>query len=605
MKTFWSTERVPAALWVCLVLLVALCGVSLSSRYKVEQANKAVGLVVESDVVRQLAAAENMTAPEAFALLKKKGINGLVMGEETVAMLEAEGYVSFMPGGIGVRKEALERVEAALQVQYPQVKKVSEDLGYTLFDLNGVSKPSLRAMMVGVDRFGAGMASWAQVFAVVRIPNPDSARNHVVSWLVEEAQGVSKETKFFLPMGDQVLGKSGGLETLREELVKRKIFYASAEFAKVAGDSQIVAAIPEHVVRLHTAQGADLDKLTPASYVERYAKAVSERGQRLLLLRPLTKVSDSPLSDFARLVERLKGQIQHEGYTIAEPHPYQSYEVSRFIPILMGIVSVPLVGWLASAMLGARWAIPASVLWLLLSLAAYIAFGRQLLALGLAIGMPIFGFVALEKLRLKMIAGYVFVSALSTIGGLCVAAILNSTDFLVRADTFSGVKIAIFLPVFIVLAYFLSRSEEGKRVVHAPISWIGLVGFGAVMGLLLFVMSRTGNDNPAGVSGIELQVRSMLENWLPVRPRTKEFLFGHPMLMIGLGLFATKSARNKLASAFCFAAGALGQTSIVNTMCHLHTPLTIGLLRIVVGLVIGGILGLIFWGGFRRFAAEK
>jgi hypothetical protein len=51
--------------------------------------------------------------------------------------------------------------------------------------------------------------------------------------------------------------------------------------------------------------------------------------------------------------------------------------------------------------------------------------------------------------------------------------------------------------------------------------------------------------------------------------------------------------------------GAIGQTSIVNTLCHLHTPVEVSLIRILIGLILGGILGsaawaLLNWGVRRR-----
>ncbi len=41
--------------------------------------------------------------------------------------------------------------------------------------------------------------------------------------------------------------------------------------------------------------------------------------------------------------------------------------------------------------------------------------------------------------------------------------------------------------------------------------------------------------------------------------------------------------------------GAVGQTDIVNTLCHFHTPVALSLERVLVGLVAGGILGAVLW----------
>lgn len=45
----------------------------------------------------------------------------------------------------------------------------------------------------------------------------------------------------------------------------------------------------------------------------------------------------------------------------------------------------------------------------------------------------------------------------------------------------------------------------------------------------------------------------------------------------------------------------IGQSDIVDTLCHTHTPLDIGLARIVIGLIVGGIIGWAVWMVLNRF----
>jgi hypothetical protein len=122
---------------------------------------------------------------------------------------------------------------------------------------------------------------------------------------------------------------------------------------------------------------------------------------------------------------------------------------------------------------------------------------------------------------------------------------------------------------------------------------------------LLFMSSRTGNDNPAGVSDLELKMRFVLDRILLVRPRTKEFMVGHPLLILGIGLLIANrrkpSATLAMWAAFALAGGAIGQTDIVNTMCHIHTPVVLSLARIGVGMVAGCIIGLGVWLAARRW----
>jgi hypothetical protein len=81
-------------------------------------------------------------------------------------------------------------------------------------------------------------------------------------------------------------------------------------------------------------------------------------------------------------------------------------------------------------------------------------------------------------------------------------------------------------------------------------------------------------------------------------------VFGHPMLIVGLCLVAYRPNARGWA-ALCLVAGMVGQTSIVNTMCHLHTPALLSLTRIGVGLALGGIIGLLVWAVLNRSLVSK
>ncbi len=120
--------------------------------------------------------------------------------------------------------------------------------------------------------------------------------------------------------------------------------------------------------------------------------------------------------------------------------------------------------------------------------------------------------------------------------------------------------------------------------------------------------TRTGNDNPAGVSDLELKFRNVLDAVLFVRPRTKSFLIGHPLLFVGIGLLLLQRKKNlpKLGpwAALALTGGAVGQTDIVNTMCHIHTPVLLSLIRNAVALVPGCIIGFAAWIFIRRYAEK-
>jgi len=49
----------------------------------------------------------------------------------------------------------------------------------------------------------------------------------------------------------------------------------------------------------------------------------------------------------------------------------------------------------------------------------------------------------------------------------------------------------------------------------------------------------------------------------------------------------------------------LGQTTILNSFAHLHTPLVFTLLRTTNGLLLGLIVGSALWGVVRRWTKER
>ena len=192
-----------------------------------------------------------------------------------------------------------------------------------------------------------------------------------------------------------------------------------------------------------------------------------------------------------------------------------------------------------------------------------------------------------------IIKTYFITSAISFLGAILVTGIFHHVKYSLYLDQFRGVSILYMMPLFLTLILVMWQMNEPL------ISWlkesfknyylliIGALGIG-----LVYYLMRSGNE--ATVSSIELKLRALLQTGLDVRPRTKEILFGHPILLLAIYL----AARYKRA-AYLLIGAAMGQLSIVSTFTHFHTPLMIGLVRTALGLAIGLILGLILIGIWR------
>lgn len=191
--------------------------------------------------------------------------------------------------------------------------------------------------------------------------------------------------------------------------------------------------------------------------------------------------------------------------------------------------------------------------------------------------------------------------------GLAIAVLLYQRDFLLGADQFWGVKAAYGLPLALGGLYLFpdvtdphwwrARWERRRRLAT-------LAGVGLAAGLAALLWLRTGHAAWMPVPELELAVRDQLETWLGVRPRFKEFLWGHPLLLLGLFGRYWQAGRERLWPRLLLALGMVGQVSLINSFCHAHTPLALTALRtfhglwlgaLVFGLLLAGVLGWHAW----------
>jgi hypothetical protein len=604
-------REVRRAPWWALLAIAFAAAVSLwslSYRYAVETGNRAVTLVAEVDVVESLAASQGVPIGRAVENLRAQGLGALVLSEETLGGLIADGRVDLfttaeagptlffrVPGD-------LERVERGLGIRFGDPTMFRRDEGS--IRVSPTIAPQIRGVTIGLNPRHVRIATDRNLQIVGRYGNPTGASERTVRetlrWASE--QGV----RYYLPQGEQVLGRRDAIDTTLESLERFDLLYATPEFVRIGGDATILARAPERVVRLHSAQAAELDRLSRAGAVERYVRAARERNMRMLLLRPTSAAAEAPSSDFAAFVREVNHGMAQHGNVAGPARPFTAPEPPLLAFLLLGAALVPVgafVLWATPLPRAARWAGLAVLV--LLAVGSATHGGREVAALAAAVLFPVAGFLLLDAFRPRFaLFGFLLVSAVSVVGGLFLAGLLNGLPYLIKADVFPGVKLAVFLPILLVGAYFVWRLADLRETLASPITW-GASALGVVLlGALAFMLARTGNE-AATVGGGEMAFRSLLDQALYVRPRTKEFLIGHPLLFLGAGLLAHHARNGRGPAGFWIALaltlGAIGQTSIVNTLQHLHTPVSLSLARIGVGLLLGCIIGLGVWAAAKRF----
>jgi len=176
-------------------------------------------------------------------------------------------------------------------------------------------------------------------------------------------------------------------------------------------------------------------------------------------------------------------------------------------------------------------------------------------------------------------------------GAMIMSALLGETTFMLKLDNFVGVKVAHIVPLALIPAILWLKEDDWFGLLSGTVKsnvkfWQLGACFLLLAALALYIL-RTGNDSPDAVMDIELRARQMLDNLLGVRPRTAEFLIGHPLMLVLL-YFGYRFNMFPV-----LVIGIMGQVSLMNTYAHIHTPLLISLQRSAHGLWAGTLIGVI------------
>ncbi|MFH0947827.1 MAG: DUF5693 family protein [Elusimicrobiota bacterium] len=205
---------------------------------------------------------------------------------------------------------------------------------------------------------------------------------------------------------------------------------------------------------------------------------------------------------------------------------------------------------------------------------------------------------------IKTVLIFSVITVFSLLSGTVISSLLSTKDFMLGVETFRGVKISFLLPV-ICLIYLLYKSNL-KNFLKKPLLYGEAIFIGFLLIAVGFYIIRTGNYG--STTPLEDNFRLFLEKIFYVRPRFKEFLIGHPFMILAIYLKyktnPTLTCGVSLWKPF-FIVGIIGQISIINTFCHIHTPFFVSLLRSFNGIFLGLILGIILIYIKTRIDANK
>jgi len=354
-----------------------------------------------------------------------------------------------------------------------------------------------------------------------------------------------------------------------------------------------------NLTRLHTLADGEANTYTRQALLERYMLALRERNMSAFLFKLPTK--EGITIGEQELIEQIQEFIveaDKKGYTPSnDVGKYNLKRLNYWSILFIGIAALGVFVLLCEQLGLFKIGVVMSILGFL----GYAALLKLNLGLGAKM-MALFGTICFPTYAIVRGIGLpgkgmwhaiksLFTTVFISFGGaLIVVGTISSTELGLGIELFRGVKISFLAPLVLVLIIIIYKNHDfDLRVIEKWIKKPITYGTTAILAILALVMLiyviKSGNSGQA--IDLEIQIRQLLTNVLGVRPRTKEFLIGYPLLMI-ITYYGYKKFHWPL-----LIIAAMGPISLVNTYTHIHTPIMISLIRSLYGVVIGMVIGII------------
>ena len=489
---------------------------------------------------------------------------------------------------------------------------------------------------------------------IVRPQNYIEVTDEQIDAIFDRIKEAGVPVTALMPCGTEVVGYPNKMQHLGERMKENNMtlvmleHYTQLQFAKIDGLLPLAEFNDYKAARSYVIDPTEQKKISVGEALRRWALTDEERNIRVNYIRPflMPEGGQDIMKTNLKYVRDIKTSVEARGYTIGEAGvfaakgdgfaPYFPSKLS-FIPVLLAIVAgVVLYLSLLFNLSGSK----QLALWAVLSAGGlallFIGRGlltRQLLALAAASVFPVLSMSvifniwdknttdkhSLLSICWKGIWQLALAIALSLVGAAFLSAILTDSRFLLEIDIYRGVKLTFILPVIFTAILFIKRYDllqvvgKGLQTLWKRLN--GLLDTGltfrhvVVLLVLLFIayyfVGRSGHTGGVPVPAIELKMRAFLEQLMYARPREKEFMIGHPMFF--LAVLAVYRCAPRWWQFVLTCAAVIGQGSLVQTFCHMRTPVVMSFVRAFDGYAVGvvfGVAGVLVIGALLPFVLK-
>ncbi len=451
------------------------------------------------------------------------------------------------------------------------------------------------------------------------------------------------EVNAYMPAGREVVGYPNKIDYMAKKLDGRKLImlehYTQLQFAKIDGLVPLAEALNYKAARSYVIDSLEQKKITVGEGLRRWALTDEERNVRVNYIRPylISENGQDLLTMNLQYVKNITANVKARGFEIgeaglfeAEPSAVKNGYTGPYFPNKFAFVIIG-AAVLAGAVIYLAQLVELSnsrqiILWGLLSLvmAVVLLVGRglvmrQALAFGAAVFFPVLSMNVIldiwDKARtgsvsaLKVILNSTWQLALavlmSLVGGMYLAAILADSRFLLEIDIYRGVKLTFVMPLVLMTVLYVKRYDmlgvmgagvktavsRVNDLLNKPITFKHIALLGVLGIILLYFVARSGHSAGVPVAAIEVKMRLFLEQLMYARPRQKEFMIGHPAFF--LAAYAAYYNAPRLLQYALTCGAVIGQASLVQTFCHMRTPVFMSTIRAIDGYAMGAVIGII------------
>lgn len=617
-------------------------------RHRVEAEYRTVEVILDGEDWRLLAQREGRLGSGFWQELRARGASSVAVYEATLRRLQDEGRLTYRSGAelldllrTGGLNPSLRPVAAGAEPSavyvVPADPEVARQVWFGFRTALGPERVAVvlqeplvlrvRGRLRDLEETGLGFlpssVRWWQALGFRVVLRPRNVRSFTAERLQERvgAQASLLRGRTVVFDLNEVLGHERLVEDAARALRAAGAVYGRVEVLtparRMRGEEAMTGFMRPHVVRVISIPPEELERLSVQDAVERFARGVRERNLRVVYVRPYLQTPGGVdavafnLDYLARVVQA----VRSAGFELGPARPLPEVAVPQAAwwaavaaSTASGVLVAARVGQALGWRLDPRATLGVGAAGLV---AAWVgqAFGygvwvSKLWALVAAVAFP--GMAVLWVVpragggRLGQAVGALWeASAFSALGGFVVAALLSDWTFRLAADGFLGVKLATVGPALLAAGVWVALQDDHGRPgtgrwvrrvrawLDRPVTLGAALAVPVVVGLALLLLLRTGNTG-LPLPPVEERLREALERTLVARPRTKEYLLGHPALVLAV---ASGAVGLRAWSLPLVLLGAVGQAGLVNSFSHAHTPLLYTVWRTANGLVLGTLVG--------------